>query len=91
MLENPKYTQFDLKIALFYTTRSWSCYKIAKILISLKICTLGGFPFKKHTAHALSKFIFKYIFHLLSIDDIYQFHLLDKWAHLFRSKNLCKI
>jgi hypothetical protein len=22
MLENPKYTQFDLKIALFYTTRS---------------------------------------------------------------------
>jgi hypothetical protein len=34
----------------------------------------GWFPFRKHTANALSKFIFTYIFHLLSIDDVYQFH-----------------
>jgi hypothetical protein len=41
------------------------------MLISLKKRTnSGSFPFRKHTAHASSKFIFKYIFHLLSIHDI---------------------
>jgi hypothetical protein len=42
--------------------------------VGKKSANSGGFPFRKHSAHASSKFIFKYIFDLLSIHDIYQFH-----------------
>jgi hypothetical protein len=39
----------------------------------------GCFPIRKHTGYACSKFIFKYIFHLLLIDDIYfNFILLER-------------
>jgi hypothetical protein len=47
--------------------------KLQKILILLKKrANSGGFLFRKHTAHASSMFIFKYIFHLLSLHDIYR-------------------